>query len=178
LKKLVACLALAAALTGLAACGGKSTGTGASVTASASAEVDPPNETPEPRATAKAEPISLAVAKAKVNGVDADIVTFKGWTVYRFEADENKPPKVNCLNDCLAIWPPLVSDGSPIQLTGIDKSLIGTVKRADGLEQVTLDGWPLYRFRDDKASGDTNGEGLANTWSVVRPDGKPVVKKN
>jgi len=179
MKKLLACFALTAALAGMTACGGGDAKPAANPSASTETDLpDAPNEAPEPRATAKAEPIALAVARAKVGDVQADIVTFKGWTVYRFEADGNKPPKVNCLNDCLALWPPLISDGSEIQLTGIDRALVGTVTRADGLKQVTLDGWPLYRFAEDKATGDTTGEGLGNNWSVVRPDGKPVVKKN
>jgi hypothetical protein len=36
---------------------------------------------------------SLTAVKATVAGKSADIVTFNGRTVYRFEADGNQPPK-------------------------------------------------------------------------------------
>ena len=107
----------------------------------------------------------------------ADIVTINGRTAYRFEADESKPSKVNCLYDCLVTWPPALSDGSEVKLSGIDRSLVSTVKRADGLLQVTLGGWPLYKFLEDKAETDTKGEGVGGNWSVVKPNGKPVFVK-
>jgi predicted lipoprotein with Yx(FWY)xxD motif len=112
-----------------------------------------------------------------VAGVDATVVTFNNKTVYRFEADEHNPSRVNCDSDCLAIWPPLLTDGTSITLSGIDRTLVGTVTRPDGLVQVTLGGWPLYLFVDDTQPGDTNGEGVGGNWSVITPDGKPVVKK-
>ena len=40
------------------------------------------------------------------------------------------------------------------------------------------DGWPLYKFKEDAAPSDIKGEGLAGNWSTVKPDGKPVIKKN
>lgn len=83
--------------------------------------------------TPKPEPIGLTAGKAKVAGTDADVVRFKDRVVYRFEADENKPPKVNCVGDCLVIWPPLLTDGTPVKLAGVNPGLVGSVQRADGL---------------------------------------------
>ncbi|WP_165952364.1 hypothetical protein [Kribbella albertanoniae] len=111
-------------------------------------------------------------------GTQAQIVTLNGWTAYRFEGDAHKPSEVRCLYDCLETWPAALTDGSPIQATGIDRSLVGTVKRKDGLVQVTLGGWPLYRFKQDKSATDTKGEGVGGNWSVIRPDSKPVIKKS
>jgi predicted lipoprotein with Yx(FWY)xxD motif len=154
----------------------------ATVTACSSGTAEAPS--PAPAVSAPASPaigqptqISLAAGRAKVAGVDADIVTYQGRTVYRFEADENKPSKVNCASDCLDIWPPLLTNGSEIKLAGVDRALVGTVTRADGLVQVTLNGWPLYLFHEDQKAGDVNGEGVGGNWSVIRPDGKPVIKK-
>ena len=153
-------------------------------TLSACSTSTPAAQSPSPAVSAAASPaigqptqISLAAGRAEVAGVDADIVTFQGRTVYRFEADENRPSKVNCASDCLDIWPPLLTNGSEVKLTGVDRSLVGTVTRADGLVQVTLNGWPLYLFHEDQQAGDTKGEGVGGNWSVIRPDGKPVVKK-
>lgn len=106
-----------------------------------------------------------------------ETVTIDGRTVYRFEADEDRPPASICENDCLRAWPPLLSDGSPVQLDGIDPALVGTFTRLDGTQQVTLRGWPLYRFVDDVAAGDVRGEDVGGNWSALGRDGRPLVKK-
>ncbi len=170
-------LVLVVALGGLAACGedGKP-----AATPSTEVSVDPDTlSAPPPQAipTQQPERISLTAGQAKVGDVEADVVRFKDRVVYRFEADEHRPSKVTCTGDCLIIWPPLLTDGTPVQLSGVDKKLVGTVQRADGLTQVTLDGWPLYLFKQDETAADTKGEGVGGNWSVIRPDGKPVVKK-
>ncbi|GAB3866097.1 hypothetical protein ACFPIJ_13335 [Dactylosporangium cerinum] len=99
-----------------------------------------PQDVPSPQA----ERISLTAGRATVAGTEADVVVvrFKDRIVYRSEADENRPSKVNCAADCVIVWPPLLADGSQIQLSGVDPKLVGTVTRADGFTQVTLDGWP------------------------------------
>jgi predicted lipoprotein with Yx(FWY)xxD motif len=182
MKKLALLLAVGALTLGAASCSddSKSAVPGAGPTATET-QTAPPAEQPvepAPSPTVKPGPISLAVTTAKVKGADAQVVTINGWTAYRFEADEDQPSKVNCLNDCLITWPPALTDGSEVQVSGIDPSLVGTVKRADGLVQVTLRGWPLYRFEADKAKFDTKGEGVGGNWSAVKPDGKPVIKKS
>ncbi|MEU4393748.1 hypothetical protein [Kribbella sp. NPDC023855] len=113
-----------------------------------------------------------------VAGGKADILTVDGRTAYRFEEDGDKPSRVTCLNDCLEIWPPVLIDGAKItSLAGVDQKLVGTVTRSDGHSQVTYNGWPLYRFVEDKVKGDVKGEGLGFNWSTIKPNGKPVFKK-
>jgi hypothetical protein len=56
-------------------------------------------------------------------------------------------------------------------LEGVDQSLVGTVVRKDGSKQLTLKGWPLYEFSNDKAPGQANGQGSGGTWFAVTPDG-------
>jgi len=56
-------------------------------------------------------------------------------------------------------------------LTGVNRALLGTIKRADGTVQLTLHGWPLYRCAGDSAPGDVNGEGVGGVWFAVRPTG-------
>ncbi|WP_432947656.1 COG4315 family predicted lipoprotein [Kribbella sp. CA-253562] len=141
-----------------------------------------PETVPRATPTVRPEPIKLAVRRAKIKGVEADIVTINGWTAYRFEVDDHEDPtpaKVKCAFDCLSTWPPALTDGSKVEVSGIDRKLVGTVGRVDGdgYTQVTLGGWPLYKFKEDKVPTDAKGEGLACNWSVVKPDGKPVIKK-
>jgi predicted lipoprotein with Yx(FWY)xxD motif len=167
MRKLLAGLAAGALALGAAACSaGPDPGP-----VTAPAQVAPPAPAgPDP---AQPGPVRLAVDGTALGPA----VTTDGWTVYRFEADTPEPPTSLCENDCLRAWPPLLTDGTPPQLDGIDPALVGTLTRADGTVQVTLGGWPLYRFVDDTAPGDTAGEGVGGNWSAIAADGKPLVKK-
>ena len=95
-----------------------------------------------------------------------------GNTVYLFEKDENGVS--NCSGGCAAEWPPVTTSGSPKAGSGADDSLLGTVKRDDGSEQVTYDNHPLYTYSGDSNPGDTNGNGLelyGAEWYALTPDG-------
>ncbi|MBY8849817.1 hypothetical protein [Saccharothrix longispora] len=100
-----------------------------------------------------------------------------GRTLYRFDKDTAKPAaKSNCVDQCAVTWPPLLSNGSTPALQGVDPALVSTVERADGSEQVTLDGWPLYTYAKDEAPGQWKGQGVGGTWFVVQPNGKRNVE--
>jgi len=101
------------------------------------------------------------------------IVTSDGFTLYRFDKDTAKPSKSTCTGECAKTWPPLLGDGTPA-LSGLAQGIVGTVGRADGTQQLTLNGWPLYRYAKDTAPGDTKGEGVGGTWRAVGADGKPA----
>lgn len=95
-----------------------------------------------------------------------------GNTVYLFEKDESGTS--TCSGECAAAWPPVTTSGSPTAGAGADRSLIGTVKRDDGSEQVTYDDHPLYTFSGDTKPGDTNGNGLDHfgaEWYALTPTG-------
>ncbi|NBD25777.1 plastocyanin/azurin family copper-binding protein [Paenibacillus glycinis] len=44
------------------------------------------------------------------------------------------------------------------------------LKRADGTEQTTYKGWPLYYFAKDQKAGDTLGEAVGGVWFVAKAD--------
>jgi predicted lipoprotein with Yx(FWY)xxD motif len=94
-----------------------------------------------------------------------------GLTLYRFDKDTAEPPKSNCDGDCAKKWPPVPADDATAG-EGIDKSLLGSVTRSDGTKQLTVGGWPAYRFAKDAQAGDTNGQGVGGTWYALAPDGK------
>ncbi|MCE7002951.1 hypothetical protein LWC34_08930 [Kibdelosporangium philippinense] len=109
----------------------------------------------------------------KVGALNSVLVDVKGMTLYRFDKDTADPPQSNCDGDCVTSWPPvLVAHNGRIFLTGVDKSDVGVVRRADGFLQVTVGGWPVYRHIDDKKPGDTKGQGVGKTWFGVTPTGK------
>jgi hypothetical protein len=65
-----------------------------------------------------------------------------------------------------------------LQLTGIRAGKVGTVLRADGGRQITIGGWPVYRFIGDLTPGQWNGQRLGGVWFVVTKSGKRNLKQN
>ncbi|PZG00954.1 hypothetical protein [Micromonospora deserti] len=141
-----------------------------------------PTAAAEPEASASAEAPADAPPPADVELTDqligkkvarmGSVVTDQdGWILYRFDKDTNDPPSSNCVDKCAEVWPPALSDGNP-QLNGVSDDKVGTVTRQDGTRQITLDGWPLYRYIGDKKPGQWKGQGVGGTWFVVAPDGK------
>jgi predicted lipoprotein with Yx(FWY)xxD motif len=94
-----------------------------------------------------------------------------GFVLYRFDDDGDDPSKSNCNGECAEVWPPaLTGDGEP-ELKGVNADLVGTVTRADGTKQLTLKGWPLYKYIGDKKAGQWKGQNVGGKWFVINPDG-------
>ncbi|MEV0000606.1 SCO0930 family lipoprotein [Streptomyces sp. NPDC050848] len=117
-----------------------------------------------------AEPAGqLAVSATKQLG---KVVTdSEGFTLYRFDKDSSSPPKATCEGDCAAVWPVVSPEGAKPP-AGVDASLLGEVTRSDGSKQLTIGGWPMYRYAKDIQPGDLNGQGVGGTWFASAPDGK------
>ncbi|KOU15203.1 lipoprotein [Streptomyces sp. WM6372] len=98
-----------------------------------------------------------------------------GFTLYRFDKDTAKPPKSNCDGDCAKTWP-AVPAGDATAAAGMDAALLGEVVRTDGSKQLTVAGWPVYRYSKDTKAGETNGQGVGGTWFAFAPDGKKASK--
>ncbi|WP_084210849.1 COG4315 family predicted lipoprotein [Pseudonocardia acaciae] len=127
-------------------------------------------EPPPAPAAPPAPALDLATAHTPVGTV----VTSGGKTLYRFDKDTAKPSKSACTGQCATNWPPLLEDGKP-KLTGVEPGLVGIAVRPDGSRQVTLGGWPLYRYSGDKAPAEVRGEGMAGgAWHAVGVNGKPA----
>ncbi|MFF8634218.1 SCO0930 family lipoprotein [Streptomyces pilosus] len=94
-----------------------------------------------------------------------------GLTLYRFDQDTAKPPQSNCEDDCAKTWPPVPADDASAG-EGIDEALLGEVTRADGTKQLTVDGWPAYRYVKDVNAGDAKGQGVGGKWFAFTPEGK------
>ncbi|UQT54608.1 SCO0930 family lipoprotein [Streptomyces durmitorensis] len=95
----------------------------------------------------------------------------EGRTLYRFDKDTAEPPKSNCDGACATTWPVASPEGAEAP-PGVDKSLLGEVTRTDGSKQLTIDGWPMYRYAKDAKAGDAKGQGVGGTWYAAAPDGK------
>jgi predicted lipoprotein with Yx(FWY)xxD motif len=90
----------------------------------------------------------------KVGGVSV-LTNARGYTLYLFVPDP--PDKSTCYGTCAAYWPPV--SGSPTAGTGVIGTL-GTIRRADGGNQVTYDGHPLYTYVGDSGPGQANGNNI------------------
>ena len=95
-----------------------------------------------------------------------------GWVLYRFDRDTAAPPASNCTGGCADKWPPVLVERATLRLTGLDQKLVGTVTRPDGAIQVTIGGWPVYRYTGDEAPGKWRGQAVGGTWFVVTGTGK------
>ncbi|MCM4083212.1 COG4315 family predicted lipoprotein [Paractinoplanes hotanensis] len=154
------------------------------VAATAGATADPaatgapsdPEATAPPAAADAAPELSAEEVTSKLTGTKVArmgkvVVDDEGFVLYRFDKDGNNPAKTNCVGKCAEIWPPaMTNDGKPT-LKGVDSELVGTVTRADGSKQLTLKGWPLYRYIGDKKPGNWKGQNVSGTWFVIQPDG-------
>ncbi len=103
------------------------------------------------------------------------LVDGAGKTLYLFVADTGSSS--TCYTTCAQIWPPVLTSGPPQAGTGANASLLGTTTRTDGKMEVTYAGHPLYYFVQDKATGDTTGQGVngfGGLWWVVSPSGTAV----
>ena len=96
----------------------------------------------------------LAAASPLVSSAAAQmLVTSRGMTLYLVTSD--KKNESTCTGDCAKAWPPLLlppdTTARP-NLPGIPGKF-GVAHRADGTDQLTYDGAPLYTWIKDKKPG-------------------------
>ena len=160
----------AAAAVSLGACGTSSTIAGVPSPAPVAAPAAPP---------APAAPAGPALTASPTAALGTVVVDGTGYTLYRFDKDKPKPSKSNCNGSCATQWPPVLvasaAAAKEVKLYGVDAGAVSTVKRADGKLQLTIGGWPVYRYSGDKAAGDTTGQGVGKVWFAVTPAGKKAV---
>ena len=103
------------------------------------------------------------------------IATGDGRSLYTLvDSDSNKLP---CEADCLTAWPPYTGEASLNDDAVLDSSLLGTVESANGEQQVTYNGYPLYFYSQDEQPGALSGQGLEGfdgNWYIVGSDGEPL----
>jgi predicted lipoprotein with Yx(FWY)xxD motif len=163
-------LGLVGALLIVAACSSSGGATAAPTTASAAPSVAPsaaPSASASASAAAAGEVYEVKVATGAVGSF---IVGEDGKTLYMFTPDA--PNKSNCADACATTWPPFtVEDDDTLKAGDGVTGTLTTFARADGKKQVAINGVPLYYYADDKAAGDTNGQGKGGKWFVVPPAG-------
>ena len=147
-------VSLATALL-VAACGGTAATSSPTPTQTAS-----PSPTPAPTIVAK------VATDAKLGKIMVDSATGKTLYTWAKDTDENS----QCYDQCATFWPPLVTTAKTVAADGVTVGKFGTSARKDGALQVTFNGHPLYMYLNDKAPGETNGQGSTGfgaVWVVV-----------
>jgi predicted lipoprotein with Yx(FWY)xxD motif len=105
------------------------------------------------------------------------LVDSKGRTLYVL-TPETSHHLLCTSSECLKFWPPLTVASRSTKLkaaSGVHGKL-GILRRSNGMLQVTLNGLPLYRFAEDHASGEVNGQnfkGFGGIWHVLSDSGSP-----
>ncbi|MGH3664053.1 MAG: hypothetical protein ACRDT8_07970 [Micromonosporaceae bacterium] len=176
LKKLVLCGPLAATVLALSACGGQY---GHSTQSSGEPAARPAvREQAQAAASRTAEPPKV-LKVTKLEGWMPFVTNDKGRTIYRFDDDSANPSKSTCFDECAKTWEPVLAPNGEwrIQGDGIDANQVGLIDRPEG-QQVTLDGWPLYYFKNDQELGETSGHGVADKWFAIGPDGAKSCKES
>lgn len=157
-SRLAALAVVAVAAAGLSACSSSTDGYKAPAVV-----VDPQAATPQ---------IGTILSANSTQQLGTVVVDGQGYTLYRFDKDSTKPPASNCAGECAQKWPPvLATPGTPLTVEGVAQENVGTINRPDGSIQLTLAGWPVYRYSGDPQPGATAGQGVGGTWAAVTPDG-------
>ena len=104
------------------------------------------------------------------------LVGSNGRTLYRFTIDGKGVNRCSAVAVCARAWPALLlkAGAKPSAGTGANGALLGTIKAAHGMRQVTYAGYPLYLFSGDTHAGQTNGQGVVGKWFVINPTGALV----
>jgi predicted lipoprotein with Yx(FWY)xxD motif len=161
--------AVLAAAALISACGGAIAGDPYANEAAA-----PPAAIPAPAVHGgPAEPAkpALEIAAARTAALGWVVTDGKGRLLYRFDKDRGNPsPKSVCAGACAQKWPPVLVHGTPA-VKGVPSSIVGKVRRQDGTWQLTLHGWPVYRFTGDTSPGQWKGQGLGGTWHTIKRTG-------
>lgn len=119
---------------------------------------------------------SVKVAVGTSNKTHSLLVNSKGLPVYLLTGDSSKTPKCKSSN-CRNFWPPVTSTTMKPKVGSGVKGRVG-VWHHNGINQVTLNGHPLYAYAQD-SKGSALGEGLKSfggTWELMTTSGSGLTK--
>jgi predicted lipoprotein with Yx(FWY)xxD motif len=100
-----------------------------------------------------------AVKSTDIGGKEV-LTGSNGMTLYIF--DKDTAGVTNCYDSCAEKWPPLFADDG-----AKPEGDFTIVDRTDGTKMWAYKGMPLYYWVDDKAPGDTTGDGVGGVWHLA-----------
>jgi predicted lipoprotein with Yx(FWY)xxD motif len=89
-----------------------------------------------------------------------------GTALYYFKNDGGNEIS-ECYGKCLINWIPFSFPDLFNVSSDLKESDFSYTVRQDGKFQAAYLGWPLYRFRDDKYTNDTKGDGIDRLWYLI-----------
>ena len=94
------------------------------------------------------------------------LASSRGLTLYTYSKDKPHSGKSACTGVCATAWPPLAA---PVKAPAGVHLPAGSASSPapNSIKQVTLNGYPLYRYAGDKSSGQATGNGVGGSWHVI-----------
>jgi predicted lipoprotein with Yx(FWY)xxD motif len=127
-----------------------------------------PPSTVQPTAQPAAAPAdTVRVADSTLGKIMTDA---QGMTLYYFINDIPSAGTSACTGaaNCSTTWPAFSADTIAVSSPLLDPADFSSITRADGKNQTTWYGWPLYYFIKDTKPGDVNGENFIGKWYVLK----------
>jgi predicted lipoprotein with Yx(FWY)xxD motif len=136
-------------------------------------------EKEQPKNVAEEEPPEQgsAVSTGTPGGVGRVVVDQVGFTLYTTDQDQKDSGETSCYGKCAKAWVPYTTLQPPTIMQKAKPAMLGTIKRKDGLTQVTYGGYPVYRYKADEGAARANGQGVnsfGGTWYTINPKGEIV----
>jgi predicted lipoprotein with Yx(FWY)xxD motif len=98
------------------------------------------------------------------------LATSHGMTLYYYSKDKPGSGTSACAGGCASVWPPLT--GTARAPAGVTlPGPIGSITRRGGVQQVTVNGFPVYTYAADKSPGQVTGNGVGGKWHVIKLSG-------
>src|SRR3984885_11003715 len=119
------------------------------------------------RAQAAAPPSSAAVTlKTAKTSAGTVLASAGGYVLYYFTADKAGSGVSTCTASCASTWAPLTGTAHAPPGVAMPGPL-GVITRADGTNQVPINGSPISLYSGDQTPGQANGNGAGGKWHVV-----------
>jgi predicted lipoprotein with Yx(FWY)xxD motif len=108
-----------------------------------------------------------AALKTELTRAGTILASPNGLTLYYYSEDKPGSGRSACTGSCAAAWPPLAA---PVRVpAGVHlPGRLGVITRSDGTKQVTINGYPIYRYAEDTKPGQAAGNGEAGEWHVIK----------
>ena len=174
MRNLISAAVIAAGIAlAASACSSSLSSNGTTAAPAASSATAQPDS---PTASASSSMAATTIDLQSATGIDGKFLADgQGRALYLFEADKGSTS--TCTGACASAWPPVTASAMPMAGGGVSQSLLGTTKRADGTEQLTYNGHPLYYFSADTGSGMAKGQGtkaFGADWYVLNAKGSKI----
>ena len=79
-------------------------------------------------ATAATRAAGAKITLEKTKKFGKILANGKGFTVYAYSKDTAGHQQCQNVSKCTMLWPPVITKGKPVAATGVNQSMLGTIK--------------------------------------------------